>query len=385
MLPFIDLAGQQQRLKAEIDAGIARVLAHGHYIMGPEVTELEHKLGQFCGAKHVITCSNGTDALMLMLMAKNVGAGDAVIVPSFTFCATAEAVALLGATPIFVDVLPDTFNIDPTSLDKALLVAKEQQLKPVGVLAVDLFGLPADYSALQTLCDAAGLWLLADAAQSFSGAIGHKKVGSLTEMTATSFFPAKPLGCYGDGGAVFTNDDDLAEVLRSLRVHGKGQHKYDNIRIGMNARLDTLQAAILLPKLAVLSEERERKQALADAYNAAFADFVQVPVMHADYVSAWAQYTLVLPESVNRDDVQAQLKAQGVPTAVYYPLPLHRQTAYQHFPVAGELSVSETMAARVLSLPMHAYMNEASQKLIIGAMQHTLNNSMRQIGSQRIA
>lgn len=368
-IQFIDLKAQQDRIRPQIDEAIKRVLDHGKYIMGPEVKELEDKLAEFCGVKHAITCANGTDALQLVLMAQGIGPGDAVFLPSFTFTATPEVVALLGAEPVFVDVLPDTFNMDPASLQKGIQAAKEKSLTPRGVIPVDLFGQPADYDFLESIAQENELWTLCDAAQSFGGSYKGRKVGSIGEATATSFFPAKPLGCYGDGGCIFTNDDKMADTLRSLRVHGKGTDKYDNVRIGVNSRLDAIQAAILLEKLKIFPDELNAKQKVADAYNAALKDVVQTPVVLEGHTSAWAQYTLVLPAGTDRSDLQTQLKEQGIPTAIYYPMPLHQQEAYNNCLTAGDLNISEDLSARVLSLPMSAYLNEGDISCVIKGIQ----------------
>ncbi|USO01287.1 MAG: DegT/DnrJ/EryC1/StrS family aminotransferase [Alphaproteobacteria bacterium] len=351
-IPFIDLQAQQDRIRPQIDAAIKRVLDHGNYIMGPEVFELEEQLAHYCGARHAITCSSGTDALLMVLMAKGVGPGDAVFIPSFTFTATPEVVALLGATPIFVDVLPNTYNIDPKSVEQGVEAAKKQGLKPKAIIAVDLFGQPADYSALEKVAHEHDLWVLADAAQSFGATLQGKKVGTLALATATSFFPAKPLGCYGDGGAVFTDDDELAEILKSIRVHGKGKHKYDNVRIGLNARIDTIQAAILLEKLKIFDDELKERQQIAKHYNEALKDVVQTPHIIEGATSAWAQYTVKLKQDIDRSKIMHDLKEKGIPTMVYYEKPLHLQEAYKGFPKAGELTVSEECSRKVLSLPI---------------------------------
>jgi dTDP-4-amino-4,6-dideoxygalactose transaminase len=371
-LPFIDLAAQRKRLGKSIDDAIARVLAHGQYIMGPEVFALEAALSEFCGAKHVISCANGTDALALVLMAKDLKPGDAVLCPSFTFAATAEVVAWFGATPIFVDVHADTFNLDAAGLESGLATAKKVNLKPVGVIPVDLFGQPADYEPVEAFCKRHGLWLLSDAAQSFGASYRTRKVGTIGAATSTSFFPAKPLGCYGDGGAIFTDDAALADVIRSLRNHGQGSDKYDNVRIGMNGRLDTIQAAVLIEKLKIFPDELARRDEAAQRYNAALADVAAVPQMLSGCTSAWAQYTIKVP-AAKRDALAADLKRQGVPTAIYYPKPLHRQTAYRDFPVAGNgLPVSDAIAHEVISLPMHPYLDAAVQARVIGAVRAAL-------------
>jgi len=363
---FIDLAAQQRRLQPRIDAAIARVLAHGRYIMGPEVAELERRLAEFSGARHAIACSSGTDALALALMAEGIGRGDAVLVPSFTFAASAEVVAWLGAEPVFLDVLPDTFDLDPAGIEAGIVAARARGLTPRVLMAVDLFGQPADYDVIEPICAALGLTLVVDAAQSFGADYRGRRAGCIGRMATTSFFPAKPLGCYGDGGAVFTDDDDLAEVVRSLRVHGKGRDKYDNVRIGMNGRLDTLQAAILIEKLAVFADEIAARQAVAGRYAQGLGDLVAVPRVIEGATSVWAQYTV---QVADRDGVAARLKAAGVPSAVYYPKPLHRQTAYRGFAVAGNgLPVCDALARRVLSLPMHPYLEATTQAHIVAAV-----------------
>jgi len=363
-LPFFDLKAQYARLKTEIDAGIHRVLDHGQFILGPEVAEFERALAAYTGAGHVIGVSNGTDALMLSLLALGVGPGDAVYVPAFTFTATAEVVLLLGATPIFVDVREDTFNLDTEDLSRAIRAT--HGLRPRAVVAVDLFGLPADYPRISEIAQEYGMQVIADAAQSLSGAIEGVRVGGLAPLTATSFFPAKPLGCYGDGGAVFASDGQMAEKLRSLRAHGTGKAKYDIVHIGMNARLDTLQAAILLVKLKALEEERGRREALSRYYDARLSDHVTVPARPEGYVSAWAQYTLQLDA---RDEIQAALGAAGIPTQIYYPCPMHLQPAYAAYGEGkGSLPVSEKVSARVLSLPMHPYMPEDAAARICDAL-----------------
>jgi dTDP-4-amino-4,6-dideoxygalactose transaminase len=364
-IPFIDLAAQRARIGAAIDAGLLRVASHGQYILGPEIKTLEADLARFCGAKDCITVSNGTVALAMPLMAKQIRPGDAVFCPSFTFAATAEVVAWLGASPVFVDVLPDTFNMDPKSLEQAIVKAKADGLKPRCVISVDLFGQPANYDAIEAIVEAHGLWLMSDAAQSYGGAYRARKVGTIGHVTATSFFPSKPLGCYGDGGAIFTDDPEMAAVLRSLRVHGQGSDKYDNVRIGLNGRLDTMQAAVLIEKLKILGDEVEARDRVASRYSAALNDVVTVPHIEKGLVSAWAQYTVLVPEAA-RASIIATLKEDGIPTMVYYPKPLHQQTAYKHFPVAGNgLPVSERLAKEVLSLPMHPYLDEATQDHIV--------------------
>jgi len=368
-MQFIDLAAQQARLRSEIDEAIARVLDHGRYIMGPEVAELESALVEFSGAPHAISCASGTDALVMALMALGVGVGDAVFVPTFTFAATAEAVAILGATPVFVDVDVETFDIDADKLDVAIDGVPDG-LRPVGVIAVDLFGLPADYPRIDDVVAGRNLWVLADGAQSFGASRSGAMVGSHAPITTTSFFPAKPLGCYGDGGAVLCTDEHVAEVLRSIRVHGSGSEKYDNVRIGVNGRLDTLQAAILLVKLAVFGDEIEFRQRVAARYSEALADVVAVPAVPDGVRSTFAQYTIRVAD---RDRVVRSLRDDGVPTAIYYPRPLHRQTAYCGYPTAASgVGVSERLAAEVLSLPMHPYLTESDQERVVTAVRRAV-------------
>jgi dTDP-4-amino-4,6-dideoxygalactose transaminase len=371
-IPFIDLGAQQRRIGGRIESAIARVLAHGQYILGPEVRILEADLAQFCGAGDVVSCGNGTDALALVLMAKSLAPGQAVFCPSFTFAATAEAVAWFGATPVFVDVDSATFNIDATSLDIGIATAKQRGLHPVGVIAVDLFGQPADYDALERVCAAQGLWLLADAAQSFGAAYRGRKVGTFGCATTTSFYPAKPLGCYGDGGAIFTDDPELAATLRSLRVHGQGADKYDNVRIGMNGRLDTIQAAVLIEKLKIFADEMAARDAIAARYGAALADVAVVPRLSEGCTSVWAQYTIKV-EPARRALLAERLRAEGIPTEVHYAKALHQQTAYRYYPIAGNgLPVSEALVRQVISLPMHAYLAPDVQDRIVDAVRRAL-------------
>lgn len=370
-IEFIDLGAQRRRIGSRMDQAILRVIDHGKYIMGPEVAELENKLAVFAGAKHCIGVANGTDALLLALMAKGVGRGDAVLVPSFTFAATAEVVALLGATPVFVDVLEESFNLDPASLDGAVAAAKAAGLAPKVVIPVDLFGQPADYDAIEPVAHACGLWVLSDAAQSFGASYRGRKVGQIGDIVTTSFFPAKPLGCYGDGGAVFTDDAAVAATIRSLRVHGQGSDKYDNVRIGVNGRLDTIQAAVLLEKLTIFEDEIAARQRVAERYNERLGNRVRVPRLIPGATSVWAQYTIV---TERREAVIAACKAAGVPIAVYYPLALSQQTAYRNYPkpVAG-VPVSERLSRQVLSLPMHPYLDAATQDRVVAAVESGLD------------
>jgi dTDP-4-amino-4,6-dideoxygalactose transaminase len=371
-IPFIDLAAQRRRLASRIDAAIARVVDHCQFILGPEVRTLEAELAAFCGARHALSCASGTDALLLALMAKGIGPGDAVLCPSFTFCATAEVAALLGATPVFADVDAATFNINPASLRRAIATARRLGLKPKAVIPVDLFGLSADHDAIGEIARAEGLFVLDDAAQSFGATYKGRRLGALAHATATSFFPAKPLGCYGDGGAIFTDDDELADTIQSLRVHGQGTDKYDNTRIGLTGRLDSIQAAVLLQKLTIFPDEIQARHQIAQRYADGLADVATVPREPTGFASVWAQYTIRVEPRV-RDRLAAALRNDGIPTAIYYAKPLHRQAAYSGFPIAeGGLPVSEKLADEVISLPMHAYLDRATQDRIIAAVRRAL-------------
>jgi dTDP-4-amino-4,6-dideoxygalactose transaminase len=369
-VPFIDVAAQRRRLGKSIDEAVSRVLAHCEFINGPEVTQLEAELAAYSGAKHVVTCASGTDALLMVLMAKGIGRGDAVLCPSFTFCATGEVVALLGATPVFVDVDEGTFNIDAASLKDGIAVSKKRGLKPRAIIPVDMFGQPADHDAIGAIAEAEGMFVLDDAAQGFGASYKGRRLGTLGLATATSFFPAKPLGCFGDGGAIFTDDAQLAAELRSIRVHGQGSDKYDNVRLGLTARLDTMQAAILIEKLKIFEDEIAARNRVAARYAQGLGNVVTVPHLAAGCTSVWAQYTIRLPRGSDRDGFAAALKAQGIPTAIYYPKSMHQQTAYQGFPAAdGGLPVSESLSRDVISLPMHAYLDEPAQERIIKAVR----------------
>lgn len=366
-IEFIDLARQQERIRRPLEDVLARVLDHGHYIMGPEVAELERRLAAFCGARHVVTCANGTDALILALKVVGLAPGQGVIVPSFTFCATAEAVCAVGGIPIFADVREDTFNLDPRSLKEAVATARGLDLPVAGVITVDLFGQPCDYDAIEPIARESGLWLVCDAAQAFGATYRGRPVGTIGDISTTSFFPAKPLGCYGDGGAVFTDDDDAAEILRSLRIHGQGQDKYDNVRIGMNSRLDTLQAAILLEKLAIFPEELEARSAAADRYATLLPAGLEAPAVIGGATSSWAQYTVRTP---SRTGLLNRLRENGVPAALYYARPLHRQKAYDRCPIVrGGLPATDRLADTVLSLPMHPYLTADAQRRIADVLQ----------------
>lgn len=361
------LQEQRRRLGPRLDAAIDAVVHHGRFILGPEVAELEEKLARHCGVSHAIGCSSGTDALLLALLARGVGRGDAVFVPAFTFAATAEVVVLAGATPVFVDVRHDTFNLDVASLAAAAEWSRGAGLRPAGVIAVDLFGQPADYDAIGKIAAEEGMWVLADAAQSLGGSLGGRPVGALADVTATSFFPAKPLGCYGDGGAVLTDDGAMAVTIRSLRAHGQGADKDDSAHIGMNSRLDTLQAAILLVKLEVFAEELALRQSVARRYTECLAGVVGVPSLVPGATSAWACYTVLGPE---RDRLRQHLRDAGIATALYYSTPLHQRTAYRRYPTApGGLVVAERLSREVLSLPIHPYLDVAGQDRVIDAVR----------------
>lgn len=370
-IQFIDLQAQRKRLGNALDVAVMAAINEGQYIMGPQVRQLEAQLAEFAGVRHALSCANGTDALMIVLRAWNIGPNDAVFVPAFTFAASAEVVALVGATPVFVDVLEDTFNMDPASLEAAIaMVRREGKLTPRAIMPVDLFGQPADYTKIEPICTREGLKLLCDSAQGFGGKLNGRVAGGIGDAATTSFFPAKPLGCYGDGGAVFTNDDQLIEVLRSIRVHGQGSDKYENVRIGVNSRLDTVQAAILLEKLKLFPEEIEMRERVAQRYNTALSQSnrIRVPHVIAGARSTWAQYTIVVPD---RAALQAALKDEGIPTAVYYPIPLSKQKGYHHFP-SSPTPVSEKLSASVISLPMHPYLDEKTQDRITAAVMKSV-------------
>lgn len=371
-LPFIDLQAQRRRLGDRIDAAIARVLAHGRFILGPEVAELENVLAERAGCAHAVACANGTDALLLPLLALGVGPGDAVYVPAFTFAATGEVVVLCGATPIFVDVEAATFNLDTESLSAAI-AETPRDLTPRAIIPVDLFGQAADHAAIAGVAARHDLIVIDDAAQSFGATRDGRACGSFGDVGATSFFPAKPLGCYGDGGAMLTDDGDLAAQLRSLRHHGAGTHRYDQVAVGMNSRLDTMQAAILLEKLAIFDEEIVARDRIAARYSAALGDLVTVPRLAPGCTSVWAQYTICTPR---RDDVAAALETQGIPTAVYYPRALNDQPAFVPALTApGGVPVSQALANEVLSLPMHPYLDAVTQDRIVAAVRTALKET----------
>ena len=372
LIPFIDLAAQRNRLGPAIDTAVARVLKHCQFIIGPEVPTFERELAAFAGARHAVSCASGTDALVLGLRALGVGPGDAVICPAFTFCATAEVAVLVGATPVFVDVDPATFSIDVAGIPGAIEAARAAGLRPKAIIPVDLFGLPAEHNALGKAAEANGLFIVDDAAQGFGATYHNRRLGTFGHVTCTSFFPAKPLGCYGDGGAVLTDDDGVAETLRSLRVHGQGTDKYDNVRIGLASRLDTIQAAVLSEKLKIFQDEIEARQVVAKRYADGLNDVVTVPAVPAEMTSVWAQYT-VRVSGGRRDALAATLKAEGIPTAIYYPIPLHRQVAYKQYPAStAGLGVSDRLAGEVISLPMHPYLDAPTQDRIVEAVRRAL-------------
>lgn len=372
-IPFIDLQEQRRRLGESLNKAVLAAVESGQWILGPQVSALEEQLAKFAGVKHCIACANGTDALQIVLMAWGVGPGDAVFVPAFTFCASAEVVALVGASPVFVDVLEDTYNMDPASLNAAIaLVKKEGKLKAKAVMPVDLFGQAADYDAIAPIVKREGLKMLCDTAQGFGATYKGKVTGSIGDAASTSFFPAKPLGCFGDGGAVFTDDDELDELLRSIRMHGQGTDRYENVRIGMNSRLDSIQAVILSEKLKIFPAEIEMREKVARRYNAGLgkSNRIVVPRVIDGAQSTWAQYTIQVPD---RDKLQADLKAKGIPTAVYYPIPLSEQKGYAHYPSAPT-PVCTKLSKVVVALPMHPYLDEATQDQIIAAVLESVGS-----------
>jgi len=370
-MPFVDLKAQFNRLESDIRAAMDRVLAHGRFILGPEVNELEEKLADFAGVKHAVTCSSGTDALLLPLMAYGAGPGDAIFTTPFTFIATAEVISLAGATPVFVDIDPRTFNIDPQKLADAVAETERAgKLRPSGIITVDLFGLPADYDPITKLAAEHGLFVLEDAAQSFGSVYKGKRVGQRGDVAATSFFPAKPLGCYGDGGAVFTDDTEMAEKLRSIRMHGQGANQYDNVRIGLNGRMDTIQAAILLVKLAVFPDELIARERNARKYTGLLEEVVTTPHVPENFQSAWAQYSILTDQ---RERIIESLKEEGIPAAIYYPKPLHLQEAFAGLGYKpGNFPVSEDVSGKILSLPMHPYLSPEDIEKIAGAVIRAL-------------
>ncbi|SKA94347.1 dTDP-4-amino-4,6-dideoxygalactose transaminase [Paucidesulfovibrio gracilis DSM 16080] len=371
-IPFIDLKSQYARIQEEVDQNIRNVLEHGRYVMGPEIAEFESKAAAFAGTRHALSCGSGTDALLLALMALNIGPGDAVFTSPFTFMATAETIVLTGATPVFVDIDPATYNLDPARLETAIrdLRIARPELTPRAVMPVDIFGLPADYDRILKIAETNDLRVIVDAAQSFGAEYKGVKTASLGDIACTSFFPAKPLGCYGDGGACFTDSDELQDIMQSLRVHGQGEDKYDNVRIGLNARMDTIQAAVLLPKLAIFPEEIQVRQTVARRYNEKLAQSgLVLPLIPEDMLCVWAQYSVQAKDSAHRDALQAQLRQADVPSAIYYPTPLHLQTAYADLGYKrGDLPVSESVGERIFALPMSPYLSEADQDAVCTAL-----------------
>ena len=384
MIQFIDLATQQKRIREKIDSNIQTVLSHGQYILGPEIRELEERLAEYVGVEHAIACSSGTDALLLALMAYDVGPGDAIFTPPFTFFATAEVVSLLGATPVFVDIDPKTFNMDPEHLERAIIALQdnlgdyplpigctESSLVAKGIIAVDLFGLPADYDAINVIAKKHGLFVIEDAAQSFGARYKDKRACSLGDIACTSFFPAKPLGGYGDGGMCFVDDEPLAQAMRSFCNHGQGAHRYDNVRIGINGRMDTLQAAVLHAKFDIFPDEVEKRQKVAEKYTELLSALdleLVTPVVPPGYQSVWAQYSILSRDETQRSELQSKLKEAGIPTAIYYPKPLHFQPVFRGLDYKeGDFPISEDYTQRIFSLPMHAYLEPEDQERIIGS------------------
>ncbi|MBC8213909.1 MAG: DegT/DnrJ/EryC1/StrS family aminotransferase [Candidatus Marinimicrobia bacterium] len=359
-MQFIDLKKQYKEIEIDVNERIQKVLNHGKYIMGPEIKELEEKLAEYVGRKYCVCCSSGTDALLMPLMTWGIGTGDAVFTTPFTFIATAEVISLLGATPVFVDIDPCTYNINPEALEKEVKkVIDKGELTPKAILPVDLFGLPADYLAIESIAKKYSLLVLEDAAQGFGGSINGKKACSFGEAASTSFFPAKPLGCYGDGGAVFTDDDDMYQKLISVRVHGQSTDKYENARIGLNARMDSIQAAILLAKMTIFNNEVLQRNKVAELYTKKLMGKVETPTIPDGYISAWAQYSVLAESGKHREEIQSKLKEQEIPTAIYYPKPLHLQSAYKYLNYTdGDFPISEAVSKRIFSLPMHPYLEE---------------------------
>lgn len=369
-IPFIDLKAQQSRIRDDIDQRIASVLDRGEYIMGREVGELEQALSQRLNQCHVISCSSGTDALILGLLGLNTKPNDGIIVPSFTFAASPESIAVLGAHPVFAEIDETSFNLDPAYLEDALIAGKNAGCNMTGIMAVGLFGQPAQLDKITAFAEAHGLWVLDDAAQSFGACLEGQAVGTFGQVSATSFFPAKPLGCYGDGGAVFTYDDQIAATVKSCRIHGQGQDKYENIHIGMTARLDTLQAAILLAKLEIFDHELALRAQVAQRYHDRLHNVVITPQLAEKATSSWAQYVIRLPEGSDRNKIQQQLHEKNIPTAIYYPRPMHLQPPYKHYPISvSGLAITDKLSSTVLALPMHPYLEDDVQDYIIDTLQ----------------
>ena len=365
-MEFIDLKSQQKKIRRKVEKRIRSVLNHGRYIMGPEVYELEEKLAQYVGVKYCVTCASGTDALLIPLMAKGVGPGDAVITTPFTYIATAEVIALLGAEPVFADIYPSTFNLNPYEIEKAINRAKLKDLKPKAIIPVDLFGLPARHRVIDEIAKKENLFIIEDAAQGLGGSIRSKKAGSLGDVASTSFFPAKPLGCYGDGGAIFTNDKDLANKMKSIRVHGSGLDKYENIRVGINGRLDTIQAAILLEKLSIFDTELTLRNQIAKYYTKRINSKLQKPYVPDKYFSSWAQYSLIAKDENHRKKIMELMKNSNIPIMIYYKIPLHLQKCFEHLDYnLGDFPIAEDCSNRIFSIPMYPYIDIESQDFII--------------------
>ena len=372
-MQFIDLKSQQKLIRDKIDQRIKKVLDHGQYIMGPEIDELEEKLSNYVNVKHCITCSSGTDALLIPLMALKIGPGDAVITTPFTYIATAEVIALVGATPIFCDIYDRTFNINPEELQKAYDLAILKNLKPKAIMPVDLFGLPARYRLIEKFAKENNMMIIEDAAQGFGGAINGKIAGSFGDVSATSFFPAKPLGCYGDGGAVFTDNDELAEKMKSIRVHGGGKDKYQNDRIGINGRLDSIQAAVLLEKIEVFDKELDSRNKVAKYYTQNINKMFTPPLIPEKYYSSWAQYSIILSDNINRERFMQKLYQNGIPSMVYYKIPVHLQKGYLEYGGQnGDFSVSESISNKILSLPMHPYLTERHIDKVLNSLENSI-------------
>jgi len=368
-MQFIDLKAQQSKIRKNIEKRLRRVLDHGQYILGPEVFELEEILANDVGTKYCISCSSGTDALLILLMAKNIGPGDAVLTTPFTFIATAEVITLLGATPVFVDIYEKTFNINPSKIEDAILFSKEKGLIPKAIIPVDLFGLPARYRIINKIAKKYGLFIIEDAAQAYGGKIRNQKAGSFGDAATTSFFPAKPLGCYGDGGAIFTNFENIANAARSIVNHGAGSDKYNNIRTGINGRLDTIQAAILLEKFTIFSKELNYRNKVANRYTINISKLYNVPYIPIDYQSSWAQYSILIPDHSIRKNVIKRLKDKNIPVMIYYPLSLHMQKVFKSLGYKkGDFPVSEKTSRKILALPMHPYLNPEKQDFIINEL-----------------
>lgn len=370
-MKFIDLDTQQKKIRSKIEYRVLRVLDHGNYIMGPEVFELEKKLAKYVGVNHCVSCASGTDALLIPLMAKGIGPGDAVITTPFTYIATAEVIALLGAEPVFADIYPNTFNINPCEVEKAIKRAKIRGLNPKAIIPVDLFGLPSRYRMINEIALEKNLFVIEDAAQGFGGSIRSKKAGSFGDVASTSFFPAKPLGCYGDGGAIFTDDENLAIKMRSIRVHGSGLDKYENVRIGINGRLDTIQAAILLEKLSIFDDELILRNKVANYYTKKINSKFEKPYVPKKYFSSWAQYSLLAKNEEHKNKIMVRMKKSGVPIMVYYKIPLHLQKCFANFGYnAGDFPISEDCSKRIFSIPMHPYLTSQTQNIVIETLNH---------------